>query len=506
MALQVAGVTKGFPGVRALDHVSMSVAEGEVHALIGGNGAGKSTLVNVLSGVCRPDGGELRLFGEPVSFAGPLQALRAGVATIYQKDGLAPQLSVARTVFLGREPRGRFGLIDFARMHAEAEEILTGYGLRVDVRRPVGSLPAGTQQMVALARAASTGARIVVMDEPTTSMEPGEVEALFGVIAGLRESGRSVVYVSHRLEELYRVCDRVTVLRDGKVVHTGTMDGLDRFRLVSLMLGRPYHPPSPAADPGDGPADEPGDLPVLEATDLRRRHVLAGISIALRPGEVVGLGGLLGDGRSETARALAGVEPVETGQVTVAGIPLRDWSVRSAIRAGVGLVPENRRSEGIVPSLSVRDNIALAALPRLSRVGIVSDARVDRIVATFMRRLRIKAVSPAQRAGELSGGNQQKVLLARWLAMNPKVLLLDEPSQGVDLPTRAEMQTLIDELAVDGLAVLLVSSDVAELVENCDRVVVLREGAVVRELTGWEVTEDNIMSAIAAPAGSGAIG
>ncbi|MEV7970167.1 sugar ABC transporter ATP-binding protein [Sphaerisporangium sp. NPDC088356] len=498
MVLQAAGVLKSFPGVRALDHVSVAVAEGEVHALIGGNGAGKSTLVNLFSGVYQPDGGELRYLGEPVRFGGPLQALRAGIATIYQKGNLAPQMSVARNIFLGREPRGRLGLIDFARMHAEAGEILAGYGVRADVRRPVASLAPGTQQMVALARAVSAGARVVIMDEPTSSMEPGEIETLFGVIGALRDGGRSVIYVSHRLEELYRICDRATVLRDGKVVHTGPMADLDRFRLVSLMLGRPFQPPRAPVDIGGGPADEPADLPILEARGLSRRHVLADISIALRPGEVVGLGGLLGAGRSETARAIAGVEPVDAGQVTVAGAPLGKWSIKSAIRAGVGLVPENRRTEGIVPTLSVRDNIALAALPRLSRAGIVSDARVDRIVATFMRRLHIKAVSPDQRAGELSGGNQQKVLLARWLAMNPKVLLLDEPSHGVDVPSRAEMRSLIDELAVDGLAVLLISSDVAELVENCDRVVVLRDGSIARELTGHDVTEDNIMSAIAA--------
>jgi monosaccharide-transporting ATPase len=499
VVLQAAGVLKSFPGVRALDHVSVAVAEGEVHALIGGNGAGKSTLVKLFSGVYQPDGGELRYLGEPVRFGSPIQALRAGIATIYQKGNLAPQMSVARNIFLGREPRGRFGLIDFARMHAGAEAILAGYGVRADVRRPVASLGAGTQQMVALARAASAGARVVIMDEPTSSMEPAEMETLFGVISALRESGRSVIYVSHRLEELYRICDRATVLRDGKVVHTGPMAGLDRFRLVSLMLGRPFHPPREPVEIGGGPADEPADLPILEARGLSRRHVLADISIALRPGEVVGLGGLLGAGRSETVRAIAGVEPVDAGQVTVAGTPLGKWSIRSAIRAGVGLVPENRKTDGIVPTLSVRDNIALAALPRLSRAGIVSDARVDRIVATFMRRLRIKAVSPGQRAGELSGGNQQKVLLARWLAMNPKVLLLDEPSQGVDIPSRAEMRALIDELAVEGLAVLLISSDVAELVGNCDRVVILRDGAIARELTGYDVTEENIMSAIAAP-------
>ncbi|PZG39778.1 sugar ABC transporter ATP-binding protein [Spongiactinospora gelatinilytica] len=495
--LQAAGVLKTFSGVRALDHVSFAVGPGEVHALVGGNGAGKSTLVKVLSGVYQPDRGELRMRGERVRFGSPAEARRAGIATIHQEGNLVPLMSVARNLFLGREPRGRFGLIDFARMHAEADQIVRSYGMPLDVRRPLGSLSPGTRQLVAMARAAWADARVVIMDEPTSALEPGEMETLFRAIARLRAQDRSIIYVSRRLEELYRVCDTVTVLRDGKVVHTGGLAGLDRVRLVSLMLGRPLQGHrSPPEEPA--PADRPADLPILEATGLTRKNVLSDVSIAMREGEVLGLGGLLGAGRSETARAIAGAMPVDAGQVTVAGAPLRKWSIKGAIRAGVGLVPENRVSEGIVPTLSVRDNIALAALPRLSRAGIVSDAQVDRIVATFMRRLGIKAVSPRQRARELSGGNQQKVMLARWLAMNPKILLLDEPTRGVDVEARAEMRALIDDLAVDGLAVLLISSDLAELVENCDRVVVLHDGAITGELIGPEVTEDGIMAAMAA--------
>ncbi|MDP4507023.1 sugar ABC transporter ATP-binding protein [Nonomuraea turcica] len=510
----MAGVLKTFAGVVALDHVTLSVRPGEVHALVGGNGAGKSTLVKVLSGVHQPDAGELRFLGEPVRFAGPADAKRAGIATIHQETNLVPTMSVARNLLLGREPRGRLGLIGTTALHARAEELLAAYGLRVDVRRPLASLGEGARQLVALARAASADARLVVMDEPTSALEHAELETLFGAVRRLREEGRSVVYVTHRLEELYGICDRVTVLREGRVVHTGPLAGLDRLRLVSLMLGRPFHPVAPA--PRDGEPGEPADLPVLEAKGLTRHHVLDGVSLAMRAGEVVGLGGLLGAGRSETARAIAGALPVDAGQVTVAGTAggtmgrtaartwpvgrggaARKWSVRRAVRAGVGLVPENRKTEGIVPTLSVRDNIALAALPRLSRAGIVSDARVDGIVATFMRRLGIQAVSPRQPAGELSGGNQQKVLLARWLAMHPKVLLLDEPTRGVDVATKLGMQALLDELAVDGLAILLISSDVAELVDNCDSVVVLRDGAITEQLTGPEVTEDRLLAALA---------
>ncbi|GAA4232166.1 ribose transport system ATP-binding protein [Streptosporangium album] len=499
--LQAAGVVKAFPGVRALDHVSFTLGGGEVHALVGENGAGKSTLIKVLTGVYQADAGQVRYRGEPVSFSNPLDAQRAGISTIYQEVNLVPSMSVARNLFLGREPRGRFRLIDFGAMHEQARETLKGYGVHVDVRRPLGSLGMGTQQMVALARAVSVDAQVVIMDEPTSSLEPREVGRLFEVIRGLRDQGRSVIYVSHRLDELYQICDRVTVLRDGRLVHTGKLAELERLRLVSLMLGRKISEVRAEGatkfSGSHGQGEE--DPPVLTATGLTRRHLLDGVSIALRPGEVVGLGGLLGAGRSETAKAIAGALRLEAGEVVVAGVPLRTGSVPVAIRAGISLLPEDRKAEGIVPTLSVRENIALAALPRLSRAGIVSDRRIDRIVETFMKRLQIKAAGPHQPVAELSGGNQQKVLLARWLAMNPKVLLLDEPTRGIDVGAKAEVQMLIDELAVDGLAVLLISSDLEEIVEGSDRVVVLRDGTVAGELRGPEVSEEAIMSMIARP-------
>jgi ribose transport system ATP-binding protein len=494
-ALEAAAVVKAFPGVLALDHVSLSLARGEVHALAGENGAGKSTLVKVLTGVHRPDGGRLRRLGEPLRLDGPLDARRAGISAVYQDDNAIPSMSVARNLFLGDEPRGRFGLIDTALMHERAAGILRAYGLRADVRRPLGSLGAGAQKLVALARVVTGGAQVIVMDEPTAVMEPPEVRTLFRVIGELREQGRSVLYVSHRLEELYEICDQVTLLREGRVVHTGPLTALGRRGLVSLMLGR-----SPARLPAAqqaGPHERPEDPPYLRATGLTRRHALADVSIELRQGEVLGLGGLLGAGRTETAKAIAGALTLDAGQVTVAGAPLRKRSITGAIRAGVSLLPENRKTEGIIPSLSIRDNISLAALPRLSRFGVVSGARIDRMVDTFMRRLQIKATSPHQKVAELSSGNQQKVLLARWLAMRPKVLLLDEPTRGIDVGAKAELQDLLDELAVGGLAILLISSDLEELVNGCDRVVVLRDGAVAAELTGLDVTEEAIIAAMA---------
>ncbi|OON73426.1 sugar ABC transporter ATP-binding protein [Streptomyces tsukubensis] len=496
--LSVTGLTKVFPGTLALDGVDFRAAAGEVHALIGENGAGKSTLIKVLTGVYAPDAGVLEYQGEEVTFGSPLQAQHAGISTIYQEVNLVPLMSVARNLFLGREPRRAFGLIDFRRMNKEAARALRSLGVSVDVRRPLKDLGVGAQQMVALTRAVSVDARVVIMDEPTSSLEPREVRTLFGVIRMLRDRGIAVIYVSHRLEELYEVCDTVTVLRDGKVVHSGPIAALDRLRLVSLMLGREMGEVRSEGltkfTGGHGKSAEP----VLEARRLTVRHQLHDVSLTVRPGEVVGLGGLLGSGRSETAKAISGALPPDAGQVLVAGAPVRTGSTPAAIRAGISLLPEDRKAEGIVPGLSVRENIALAALPGLSRFGLVDEGKIDRIVDTFMRRLSIKASGPHQKVGELSGGNQQKVLLARWLAMNPKVLLLDEPTRGIDVGAKAEVQALIDELADDGLAVLLISSDPEELVEGSDRVVVLKDGAIVRELTGDDVTEDHLMTAIAA--------
>ncbi|MEU9358555.1 sugar ABC transporter ATP-binding protein [Streptomyces sp. NPDC048301] len=498
VVLEARSVSKRFPGVVALDDVTFSLRAGETHALVGENGAGKSTLIKVLTGVYRPDGGELRMSGGPVRFARPFEAQQAGISTIYQEVNLVPLMSVARNIFLGREPRNRFGLIDFSRMHRETGELLDGFGVRVDPRRPLHTLGVGTQQMVALARAVSVNAQVVIMDEPTSSLEPREVETLFRVIERLRDQGIAVVYVSHRMDELYRICDRVTVLRDGRHIHTGELADLDRMQLVSMMLGRDL-----SEVRRDGVTNfaaeghEASRTPVLTATGISSRLQLHDISVSLYAGEVLGLGGLLGSGRSETAKALSGALHVDSGEITVDGTPLKRLTPAAAIRAGISLLPEDRKAEGIVPGLSVRENIVLAAMPRLSRAGVVSRAKQDRIVDIFMKRLRIKASSPEQKVGELSGGNQQKVLLARWLCLEPKVLLLDEPTRGIDVGAKAEVQSLIDDLAQEGLAVLLISSDIEELIEGADRIVVLRGGAVAGELSGDDVAEDRLLEVLA---------
>ena len=504
--LELVDGVKEFLGTRALDGVSFALRSGETHALVGENGAGKSTLIKVLTGVYRPDAGELRHRGRPVTFTKPVQAQQAGISTIYQEVNLVPLRSVAGNVFLGREPR-RHGLIDWKRTFAEAERLLADLGIRVDVRRPLGTLGVGSQQMVALARAVSTEADVVIMDEPTSSLEPREVETLFSVIGRLQSEGIAILYVSHRLDELYRICDRVTVLRDGRLVHTGALADLPRIELVSMMLGRSVgdireHGATEFSDEGHTAAAEP----VLRAEHLTGVPRLRDVSVDLRPGEVVGLAGLLGSGRSETARAIVGAFPLDGGTVLVRNRRLPRGNVAAAVRAGVSMLAEDRKADGIVPDLSVRENIVLAALPRLSRFGVVSRARQDRVVETFMRRLRIKASSPDQPVAELSGGIQQKVLLARWLATEPTVLLLDEPTRGIDVGAKAEVQALVDELADEGLAVLLISSEMEELVGGADRVVVLRDGAVVGALDGAEVTADNVLAAIAADAPSDGAG
>lgn len=495
--LEARGVTKQFAGVKALDSVDFVVQPGQSLALMGENGAGKSTLIKVLTGVYQPDGGTLLLGGDEVSFARPLDAQKSGVSTIYQEVNLIPLMSVAQNIFLGREPRNRFGLIDFARMFRDAHDLLETYGIPVDVKRPLRSYALGIQQMVALARAVSINARVVIMDEPTSSLEAREVETLFRVIRILREQGIAIVYVSHRMDEIFAVCDSVTVLRDGRVVHVGSLDDLSRGELVSLMLGRSVEKAGREGITAFRSGHSSDAAPVLSATNLSRKHQIEGIGIDIRPGEVVGLGGLLGSGRSETLKAIAGVMQVDSGQVTVNGVAVRSGSVPAAIRAGIVMLPEDRKAEGIVPNLSVRDNIVLAALPRLSRAGFSSRSRQDAVVDVFMKRLHIKASSPDQIVSELSGGNQQKVMIARWLAMSPKVLLLDEPTRGIDVGAKAEVQALIDELAGEGLAIVLVSSEIEEVVEGSGRVIVLREGSIHTELDGDSVDEAHLLAALA---------
>lgn len=515
-ALQADHVTKRFAGVSALDDVSFRVAPHSIHALVGENGAGKSTLIKVLTGVHRPDEGRLLYQGAETTFARAADAQDAGISTVYQEVNLVPLLSVARNIYLGREPRTRLGLIDLRRMNREAEELTRDLGIDVDVTGDLGLLGLGIQQMIALARAVTVDAKVVIMDEPTSSLELREVETLFTVARRLRDAGAGIVFVSHRLDELWQLCDAVTVLRDGRVVHTGEMAALDRRELISHMLGRDIDDVAAHGATSFGAATDPADggvltgsgigrttatpavaaEPVLSVDRLDARAALHDVSLEVRPGEVLGLAGLLGSGRSETVKAVYGALATTDGTVRVAGRPLRRNSIRSSLAAGVALLSEDRKAEGIIPELSVRDNVVLAVLDRVSTFGVISDAKVDALVDTFVERLGIKVSSPRQLVSQLSGGNQQKVLIARWLCTEPRVFLLDEPTRGIDVGAKREVQGLIDELAARGLGVVLISSETDELVEGSDRVVVLRDGRVSAELTGDEVTNSRLLAAL----------
>jgi monosaccharide-transporting ATPase len=497
--LEVEGISKRFGGVVALDDVSMDMHPGQVHALVGENGAGKSTLIKVMTGVYQPDSGELRFQGVATRFARPRDAQMAGISTIYQEINLVPQLSVARNLFLGREPTNRLGFVDFDKMRAGAIQMMERYGVSVDVRRPLQEMSLGAQQTVAIARAVSEQHRVLIMDEPTSSLEPNEVERLFAAIEMLRGEGVSLIYVSHRLDEIFRMCDSVTVLRDGRRVHHGPVRDLTRVSLIGLMLGREIAEASRITG-FVGDTEVAGGEVLLEARALARRHLLEGVDVTVHQGEVVGLAGLLGSGRSSTAKAIYGAQPIDSGSVAIGGQPVTPGSVRAAIKAGIALIPEDRKAEGIVPGLSVRDNITLGILPSLSRYGILAGKAQDAIADDLIERLHIKTSDRDQKVSELSGGNQQKVLLARMLAMAPRLLILDDPTRGIDVGAKAEIQALVSELAARGLSVVLISSDLEEVVEGSHALVVLRDGAVVGTLQAGEVGVERVVELIAAAA------
>lgn len=499
--LSVREVVKHFSGVTALRGVSVDFYPGQAHALVGENGAGKSTLIKVMTGVYTQDSGDVSYLGSPAAFGSPRAAQEAGVQTIYQEVHLAPRLSVARNLFIGREPH-RLGLLDLRTMHRTAESVLAKYNLHCDVSRPLAELGLGMQQMIAIVRAVTAAARVVIMDEPTSSLEPREVDKLLDVVTTLKNDGVAVVYVSHKLEEVFRVCDTVTVLRDGALVHTGPTSEITRLQLIGRMLGRDVSDLNrdglTAFGSGIKVARE--GAPVLEATGLTRRGELDDVSVTVHAGEVVGLAGLLGSGRSETLKAIFGADPLDSGEVRINGKLLSHQRPAERINAGIALLPEDRKAEGIIPELSIRDNIVLAVLSRVSNRGFTSRKAQDELVGTFMKRLRIKASGPEQLVQELSGGNQQKVLLARLMCLHPKVLLLDEPTRGIDVGAKSEVQLLIAELAEQGVSVVLVSSELDELVEGAESLVVLRDRKPIGVLHGDDVGADAVMDLIAAAA------
>jgi len=478
--------------VTALDRVDFTVRAGEIHALLGENGAGKSTLIKVLTGVHEADAGEIRLDGELIRPASPADAERAGISTVYQEVNLVPSLSVAENLTLGRQP-GRLGLIHWGATRRRARAALARLGLDLDVDTELGTLSVAVQQLVALARALEVKARLLILDEPTASLDEKEVADLFAILRRLRAEGLGIVFVTHFLDQVYAVCDRITVLRNGALAGEWPVAELPRLALVGRMLGRDLAAATPAA----AAASPAAAAPVLQARGLARRGALHPLDLTVARGEVLGLAGLLGSGRTETARLLFGVDRRDAGDIAVDGRPAGCASPRDAIAAGLALCSEDRKTEGILPNLSVRENLIVALQAKQGGWRVLSRAEQDRLCAHYLAALRIKTADAEVPIRTLSGGNQQKVLLARWLATRPQLIILDEPTRGIDIGAKAEIETLIAKLRAEGIAVLFISSELEEIVRNSTRVAVLRERRAAGEFTGGDLTAPRLMQAMA---------
>lgn len=491
--LAVRRVSKTFPGVKALDDVSFELLAGEVHALVGENGAGKSTLIKILSGVYQPDAGEVELDGRVVEIPNPRAAVELGISSVQQEAHHVPLLSVAENIFLGR-PIQRHGsfLVDQEAQVVKATEVLDGLNAALDPRAPVYTLPVAQRQLVSIARAVSADARVIIFDEPTASLSTEDAKALFSLIRDLARRGISVIYISHRLEEVLEVADRVTVLRDGHVIGTREVREASIDELILMMIGRSR---SDLFVRGD--RQQPGDV-VLEVEHATVGTLVSDVSFSIRGGELVVLAGLVGAGRTELVRAIFGADALTSGCIKVDGAPVRVRSPRDSIRLGIGLAPEDRKRDGLILPMSVTENLVLAALgvsstdmPRLW----YSPKVARRIAVDYVRRLRIKVANVDRPVRNLSGGNQQRVVLAKWLAVSPRVLILDEPTQGVDVGAKAEIYRLINDLLASGMAILMVSSDLSEVISVCDRVLVMRRGHLVADLPYGEATEEAVARA-----------
>jgi inositol transport system ATP-binding protein len=498
--LRMERMTKRFPGVLALDGVSLDIAPGEVHGLLGENGAGKSTLLKILSGAYQPDEGAIFFDGQPLTVATPLEAQRQGIVTIYQEFNLIPTMSVAENMFLGREP-GNGPFISWSRMRHEAAETLKRLDLDFDPTIPVSDLSVGEQQMVEIARAMSMDSRLIIMDEPTAALTEREVEGLFRIITDLRKRGLSIIYVTHRLQEVMRICDRVTILRDGKLVGSGKVGELGIDDFVRMMVGRSSTQLFTRLSEHRAVGS-----PVLKVDGLSRDRdpanphatLLKNISIEVRAGEILGLAGLMGAGRTELARAIFGADPFERGSIEVDGKPITIRSPVDAIRHGIGLVPEDRKQQALFLELAVRHNLAISSLKNLLwGRWFVSDTAEDELVERFRKTLNIRMASADTQIADLSGGNQQKVVLARWLALKPKLLIVDEPTRGIDIAAKAEVHQQLDLMARAGIAIVAISSELPEVLAISDRIVTMREGRVTGGLPRDQATEEALMHLMA---------
>lgn len=493
--LELRGVGKRFPGVVALDGVDFSVRRGEIHALLGENGAGKSTLIKVLTGVHPADTGDFHLEGRRIRPRSPREAEELGISTVYQEVNLVPSLSVAENITLGRQP-GWAGLLHWKAIRDRARRALARLDLDCDVDAELGSLSVAHQQMVAIARALDTSARLLVLDEPTASLDEREVAELFKVMRKLRADGFGIVFVTHFLDQVYAVTDRMTVLRNGRLVGTYVTSELPRLALVGRMLGREISASDFAAHAAP-PMETAGRTPLLSARQLGRRGVIGPLDLELQAGEVTGLGGLLGSGRTETARVLFGIDPADTGDIHVRGEPVRLRSPRDAVRLGLAFCSEDRKAEGILPNLSVRENLLVALQGKRGAFRPLARAEQEQLCAHYIQALQIKTADIETPIKNLSGGNQQKVLLARWLATQPEIILLDEPTRGIDIGAKQEIEGLIARLREQGLAVLFISSEIDEVVRTCSRVLVLRDRRLSGHAAGSGLSVENLMRLMA---------
>ncbi|MEU6222975.1 sugar ABC transporter ATP-binding protein [Streptomyces sp. NPDC047042] len=500
--LEMTGIVKEFPGVRALSGVDFRLFPGEIHALMGENGAGKSTLIKVLTGVYPLDGGKITLDGETVQIDSPFQAQQAGISTVYQEVNLCPNLSVAENIFIGREPT-RFGRIQWTRMRKDAAELVDRLGLDLDVTAPLSSYPLAVQQLVAIVRAVGTGdsdgagagTKVLVLDEPTSSLDRDEVLELFRLMRRLRDEGVAILFVSHFLDQIYEICDRMTILRNGTLVGEHMVSELDQVGLIQLMIGK-------AMDELEGLHEhqlhaEVGET-LLEADGLGRTGGIAPFDLQIKKGEVLGLAGLLGSGRTELARLLFGADQPDSGKVTVSGKQVSMSAPNNAIGAGVAFCSENRKTEGLVPDLTVRENIILALQAARGWTRPIPASQRDELVAKYIKALDIRPANPEARVGKLSGGNQQKVLLARWLITQPKLLILDEPTRGIDVGAKAEIQKLVVSLSEEGMSVLYIAAELEEVLRLSHTIGVLRDRKLVAQIAnGPEITPTRILETIA---------
>ena len=488
VTLELRGVAKAFGPVLALRSGGIRAEAGSIHALVGENGAGKSTLVKIVAGVQRRDAGEMRLDGRDVDFGSTAEAKDAGIAVIYQEPTLFPHLSVTENLFMGRQPLGKGHRIDRNAMYAEAESLFARLGVHIDPRRPAMGLSIADQQIIEIAKAISLDARLLIMDEPTAALSGVEVERLFAVARSLRDQGRALIFISHRFDEVFALCDTVTVMRDGEYIATKPIAETTVDEMVALMVGREVGDlfPKTAAEIGD---------PVLEVSGLNRAGVFHDVSFTVRAGEIVGLAGLVGAGRSEIARAVFGVDRYESGTVTLGGTPVPAHDPRAAIRLGMAFIPEDRRKQGLVTEASVARNVAGVIRGGLARFGILTAGAETKAAGPWAGRLEVKTNALDMSAATMSGGNQQKVVIAKWLATDPTLLIIDEPTRGIDVGTKAEVHRLLSELAGQGLAILMISSELPEVLAMADRVLVVCEGRLTADLSRDEATPESVMRA-----------